>query len=449
MKENVIVLGMGLSGKAASHFLLSQGCKVLGVDKDYQKLCHHNDIKHLRDKGLTFVEAIPFSSLSNAHYVVISPGIRSDHPLLQAAQKANIPCIGEIELGCRFFANKAVGITGTNGKTTVTQMITHILNHNAKSAKSLGNIGEPLTQELLKKSHSKDIFVIELSSYQLETLYTPCLEAGAILNITPDHLDRYNSMESYAQAKCLISRAIKPTGALFIEENTWKLFGRYLKDCNVKLFGYNPSLDVYTDGVTVFLSGRPVFLLPENLSHKKSHDIENLLAAFALCSLYGISGQQFITHWNTFKKPPHRIEFFAQRRGVSFYDDSKGTNIDATLRAVESLKGDVYLIAGGVDKGFPYISWIEGFKKKVKHVFAIGQSAEKIKKDLHPYIPVTLCSSLEEATKEAMDMAQKGDNVLLSPGCASFDMFRDYAHRGEEFQRIVKTKLVEFEERLK
>lgn len=440
-KKNVIVLGLGLSGRAASHFLLRQGNCVYGIDKECAKLFNHSEIVPLRNMGLTFVEELPASLIGNFDLIIVSPGIRSDHPILVAAHKAKVPCIGEIELGCRHFTNTALGVTGTNGKTTVTKLITHVLNSCQKSAKSLGNVGDPLTKELIHNKFDDDIFVIELSSYQIETLHTPCLESGVILNITPDHLDRYHSFEDYAKAKCLLSRAIKPRGTIYIEEKTWKHYGHFLDNTSVKLFGYEPSSYIYTDLEHVFHAGKKVFSLPTQLSQRKSHDTENLLASYALCSEFGISGKDFITHWNTFKKPPHRIELFEEKGGVHFFDDSKGTNIDATLRAVEAMQGNVFLIAGGVDKCFPYTSWIQGFKGKVKHVFAIGQAAKKIKDELYPHIFVSLCSSLEEATIKAMKLAQKGDNVLLSPGCASFDMFRDYAHRGEEFQRIVRENL--------
>lgn len=440
--QNVIVLGMGLSGRAASAFLIAQGHSVYGIDKDQKKLEDHRDIILLKSQGLQLAEDVDLSKLSSFDLIIVSPGINPDHPILKAAEKIKIPTVGEMELGCRFFRNTALGITGTNGKTTVTQLTTHVLNHCHKKAKSLGNVGEPLTKELMENQGvNNDIFVLELSSYQLETLYTPCLRAGVILNITPDHLDRYSSLEEYAQAKCHITRALLPQAPLFVAEQTWHVFGHLIKNAPVYLYGYHPSSHLYTDLKDVYLHGEKVFSLPPSLQNAKNHDTENILASFALCHNCGIDGKQFISAWETFKKPPHRIELFATHSGISFFDDSKGTNIDATIRAVESMNGPVHLIAGGVDKCFPYTSWVVSFKGKVKHVFAIGQAADKIKKDLSPHIEVSLCSSLSDATSRAIENAQNGDNILLSPGCSSFDMFRDYAHRGEEFQRIVRERL--------
>src|SRR4029077_14479995 len=210
-----------------------------------------------------------------------------------------------------------------------------------------------------------------------------------------------------------------------------------LKGKKPRLYGYDKAAFISTDLSSVFSEGKKLFELPPALKNKKSHDLENLLAAFALCSDRGVLGETFLDAWLSFKKPPHRIEFVTEFQGVSYYDDSKGTNIDAVKRAVQSLEGPIILIAGGVDKCAPYTPWLEEFKNKVKLICAIGQAAAKIYEQLASHIPVMIFHSLDEAVHQATRFAQEGDNVLLSPGCSSFDMFKDYVHRGKEFQRIV------------
>ena len=295
----------------------------------------------------------------------------------------------------------------------------------------------PFTRELLSIS-SQDIIVLELSSYQIETLYQVCLDSAIVLNITPDHLDRYKTMESYAQAKCEIERCVKPEGHLYLEEKTWQEYGYFLKKKKPRLYGYEQTSFIYTDLLAVYRAGEKVFELPSSLKNKKSHDLENLLAAYALCADKGVTASAFLEAWRSFKKPAHRIEFVLEFQGVRYYDDSKGTNIDAVIRAVQSLEGSIILIAGGVDKGSAYTPWLQEFRNKVKSICAIGQAAAKIRDQLASHLPVTIFNSLDEAVQQATRLAQRGDIVLLSPGCSSFDMFKDYAHRGEEFQRIVR-----------
>ena len=348
--------------------------------------------------------------------------------------------MGEIELGCQVAKNPMLGITGTNGKTTVTLLVTHVLQHCAQAAKALGNVGIPFTRELLNIDVQSTL-VLELSSYQIETLYQPCLEAGLILNITPDHLDRYQNMEAYAKAKCEIERSLKPGKDLYMEESAWQQYGHLLKSQKPRLYGYHASNFISTDLFTVFRDGKKAFDLPSGLRNKKSHDLENLLAAYALCADRGITGEGFLDAWQSFKKPSHRIEFFIEHQGVRYYDDSKGTNIDAVMRAVQSLEGPLILIAGGVDKGAAYTPWIEVFRNKVKLICAIGQAAGKIHEQIASQIPVMVFNSLDEAVQQATQVVQKGESVLLSPGCSSFDMFKDYVHRGQEFQRIVRAQL--------
>lgn len=429
-------MGMGISGRSAAEFLQAYGAAVHGVDRDADLLINHLEIQSLKDKGLTVCIETEPQNIVQYDFIVLSPGVPSNHFLLSAAQKAGIPVMGEIELGCQAAKNPMIGITGSNGKTTVTLLVAHVLKHSGYDARALGNVGIPLTRELLNMDDQSPI-VLELSSYQLETLDQRCLDSGLILNITPNHLDRYQTMEAYAKAKCRIEHTIKSKSPLYMHENAWQEYGALLKEKKPRLYGYHKEAFIYSDLCNVFREGKKAFELPQELKNKKSHNLENLLAAYAVCADRGIASSAFLSAWKTFKKPPHRIEFVIEHQGVRYFDDSKGTNLEAVMRAVQSLEGQIILIAGGVDKGAPYTPWLQAFRNKVKLICAIGQAAAKIREQIEPQIPVAIFPSLEDAVRHAKQFAQKGDNVLLSPGCASFDMFKDYVHRGQEFQKIV------------
>jgi UDP-N-acetylmuramoylalanine--D-glutamate ligase len=495
--KKILVMGLGLSGQSAACFLLRRGAKVTGVDRNPQ-LKIDDKILELQNQGMTFVLESDVKNLYGYDLIIVSPGISPKHFLYHQALQSGIEVIGEIELACREIRQPCLAVTGTNGKTTVTLMTEHILQKAGIKAKSLGNVGLPLTSALDETVSDETVFVIELSSFQLETLSARFIDAGVILNITPDHLDRYPSMREYAAAKIGIRKNLKDNGILFIQEKCLKDFcelfnpkkvvlgNKLMKDFEFKSFpigsensqrvkaaasmgsdysskdcvnllpltaafkfngelnqkyGYSRDSYISTDLENIYYNQKKVFSLPEQYRGKRSHDLENIMAAFALCSSQSITSEEFLNGLASFQKPAHRIEFVGTIDGVSFFDDSKGTNIDAVIRAVEALQGQVVLIAGGVDKGFPYTSWVEAFKGKVKAICAIGQSKEKIKRDLENEIPVTLFSEFKQAVIHAACLAKKGDHVLLSPGCSSFDMFKDYAHRGQEFQRIIKENL--------
>lgn len=409
--KRVLIIGLGVSGRSAAVFLLARHAFVSAID------CNHSSIDGAQMiTGLRYIPSESEISMDDFDCIVVSPGIPPSNYYYRKAIAAGIEVIGEVELACREMTQKCIGVTGTNGKTTVTLMITHILNNAGIKAQALGNIGIPLSSEQPKC----DVCVIELSSFQLETLKHPFLDMAVLLNITPDHLDRYPSMKAYAETKTLIEKCLKPGGALFVEENCLAQYHSLFQGKPLS-YGYLSKSSLFTD-------------------QSPSHDLENILAAYAICHGCNVCDELFLEGLATFKKPPHRIEFIRSHLGVDYYDDSKGTNIDAVIRAVEAKtpkKGKILLIAGGVDKGFPYTSWRKNFNGKVKSIFAIGQSSVKIKEDLDGAIPVSLCDTLEKAVISAAAAAVAGDIVLLSPGCSSFDMFNDYIHRGQEFQRVV------------
>ena len=437
-RKSVLVVGMGISGIAAAEFLLAQGAFVCGIDQSAHLLETNSKVTFLKSKGAQILLENQVEDISKYDLIVISPGIPKTHFIYREALKRNSEMIGEMELACRFAKQPLIGITGTNGKTTVTSLVTHILNQSGFFAQALGNIGEPLSSQLLTYNKNS-IGVVELSSFQLETLQTPVFKCGVILNITPDHLDRYTDMTHYAQAKIHLKDCLKKDGRLYVEEKCYEEYRELFQDFTPLLYGYSPENFLYYDQQQFIIKNSLSCLLPNNYHQKKNHEIENMMAAFGVCQEFNVSVEQFIKGVLSFKKPPHRIEFVDEIHGISYFDDSKGTNIDAVMRAVESLPGKIILIAGGVDKGASYEPWIKAFQTKVKSICAIGEASQKIKNELGFYFPVHIHSTLEEAVSFATHEALSGENVLLSPGCASFDMFKNYAHRGEEFKKVVKS----------
>lgn len=435
--KRVLVIGLGISGRSAAEFLIYHGALVHAVDRNAEQLVTKSEIISLSKQGLSIEKDNLDCDLSRFDMAILSPGIPQTHPLVNLIKKRNIPLIGEIELGCQFVQNQMVGITGTNGKTTVTLLIAHVLNSCGYSTQALGNVEIPLTKQLLNIS-SSEFIALELSSYQLETLSQSCLDIGLLLNLSWDHLERYETMENYAKAKFAMARCIKSQGSFYVEEKAWLQYSHLCEEKNIRTYGYSPTSFIYTDLDFVFKNNKREFQLPITLRNKKSHDLENFLAAYAICSERGVMGVEFLKAWETFKKPPHRLENVLEYKGVKYVNDSKGTNIDAVIRAVQAIDGPIILIAGGVDKGAAYTPWLEEFKNRIQLICAIGQAAVKIKEQLNAYFPVEIFSSLENAVKRASQFSQNGYTVLLSPGCSSFDMFKNYAHRGEEFVRIVR-----------
>jgi len=366
--RKALVIGLGKSGKSAVTFLEKKGFSVTGVDD--------------KNPSSASIQVTEFD------LVVVSPGIPPSHPLYRAALASGVELIGEAELALRHVeGQKVVGITGTNGKTTVTLMIEHVLNACGIDAIAVGNVGRPITSEL----GGNRVLVVELSSFQLETIHAKVLDAAVILNISEDHMDRYDSMEEYARAKWRIADCLKP-GAVFCDRTN----------------------DTFSD-----------------------FEEENQKAAFSVCKVFGVSELQFKESLSTFQKPPHRLEFVRHLNGVHFYNDSKGTNIDSVISAVQKMEGPVILIAGGQSKGASFIPWKIAIRDKITHLLAIGEASSTMAEELAPDIKVETVETLPKAVARAVQLGQSGDSVLLSPGCASFDQFRNYAHRGDAFKTLV------------
>lgn len=444
--KKVLVIGLGISGKAAARFLLKRGAFVTAIDRNADLFYDEPTVKTLIEKGLQVFSEKTLSMPLQYDVAVVSPGIPHENVIYTAVRKSKIPLIGEIDLACRSMRQRAVAVTGTNGKTTTVSLITHALNFGGMPARALGNIGTPLT-DAVDEANPNEILVVELSSWQLETLTVPAFEAAAILNITPNHLDRHKTMLEYAKAKFRLAACIKKGGVLYLGSEIPRNFSEMLSDIHYETYGFETEDNYTSDGTSVYLSGEQLFRLPPPYLGKKNHDVENMMAAYALCRHVGLSDTLFVESLKTFKKPAHRVEFVSKIDGVSYYDDSKGTNLEAVIRAVQTMDGETILIAGGLHKGASYLSWAQSFKGKVRFIYAIGQAAPQITAELSQFLPVRPCASLEEAVRFAASSAKNGENVLLSPGCSSYDMFRDFNHRGDEFKRIVNALQSEVNEK--
>jgi len=397
---NVLVIGYGVSGKSAEALLKAEGHQIVVVDKKAEGV--ERDRADFPLKGIELV--------------VLSPGVPPSHPIVERARKSGIEVIGEIELGARRLKNRCFGVTGANGKTTTVLLAAHVLNACGKKARALGNVGEPFSRYALE-ADPEEIIIVELSSFQLETLEAKFLEAAIVLNVTPNHLDPYTSIEEYARAKARIGKCLKKEGELFVSGQVLSEFGEMFKgagnfevDCKLELG--------YTD-----------LMMPSKQSAQ---------AAFLLCKRCGVTDDEFLRALKSYKKPHHRIEYVAEINGVSYYNDSKSSNVHSVLHAVERVDGPVVLIAGGLHKGSSYKPWIDGFRGKVKKIIAYGQAAELMELELAGSFPLKKVGPFKEAVEEARKSALKKETVLLSPGCSSYDQFANFEERGEEFKRIVR-----------
>jgi UDP-N-acetylmuramoylalanine--D-glutamate ligase len=414
---NVLVIGFGKSGQSACALLKAQGHDVVTVDQD-PKLGLCQDIV-----------------IGDFDFVVVSPGVLPTDRWYVEAKRADLEILGEAELALREAKQPCVAITGTNGKTSVTLLIEHVLKSAGKKARALGNVGDPLAAYFLKPD-LEEIIVAEISSYQLETMTSQVFDAAIILNVTPDHLDRYGSMQEYALAKFRLQSCMKKEAPFYVNIELLREYKHLLRG-DYQTYGSDSGAFLWTDKCVVKELEKIAYFLPMAYREMGKHESENAVAAWAICRYFGVTSEQFLQALESFQKPAHRIEFVATIGGVSYYDDSKGTNIDATVHAIDSMAGPVILIAGGVDKGSSYAPW-KKFQGKVRKIIVMGQAAQKIHHELHASFSVEIVSDMEKAVAAAKKSAGPGDAVLLSPGCSSFDMFRDYAHRGEEFKRRVK-----------
>ena len=407
----VVVLGLGVSGKCAADYLRERGDEVLGVDRIQTAL-----------EGIRVVSDAEQPQLENVELLVKSPGIDGSHPWVRAALLRGIAVVGEIDLALAELdqrGKRILAVTGSNGKTTTTLLAAHLLKTSGTRALAAGNIGVPLLSQI---DGDDEIFVVELSSFQLERIVIrPIFEGGVILNITPNHLDRHSSFDAYMQAKLKIALCLKEHAPLYVTQQVLEVCGAQIKAPKIKKVE------------TIWPLG-----YRDNRYRLFPHNVENALAAFALT---GVSLANLQKGIETFVSPPHRLEFVREIAGVRYMNDSKATSVDAVIKALQALEAPIILIAGGVDKGGTFSDWLPFCRGKVKSVLALGEAAERIERELGREMSVQRVSSLQEGVRIAARQAYAGDTVLLSPGCSSYDQFRDYLQRGETFTHIVRELL--------
>lgn len=420
---NVVILGMGKSGKALKKVCEQTGRTAFCYD-DAGGFCTKEEILKLIDTNTSDL------------LVALSPGISPSHPIVVEAVTKKRRIGTEIDCAFMWFDKKLppfIGVTGTNGKTTVVEFTAFAAEEHGMKAETVGNIGVPLIERLfLDPKPLPDLFVIELSSFQLEYTSTCPLVSAVYLNFSPDHLEWHGTLESYHKSKWKIASLLKSEGHFLVHTSV-------PKSSEISSISFSTTLntDLGTDGQAVYFKGKRMGVLPLKLQGKLFHDTENFLASYGLLSQVGIPYSSVSAAWELFQKGPHRIQLVTTIDSISFWDDSKATNISSTEAAVKVIDGPIVLIAGGVHKGFSYSSWKDVFSGKVQTIIAIGQAKEALLQDLSPEYPVVFAHSFQEAFDKACQVVPKGGHVLLSPGCSSFDMFRDYKDRGNQFQALV------------
>ena len=445
--KKVLVVGLGKSGLAAALFLRRRGAQVT-VSDNRSADALGKDIPALLEEGIA-VEAGGHGLLTfrRQDLIVVSPGVPIDTPELVQVKTFGLPIIGEVELAARYLKGKTLAITGSNGKTTTTSLCGAMLEAGKLPVQVGGNIGIPVIA-LVDDSREDGWSVLEVSSFQLETTHQFRPEIAVILNITPDHLDRHGTFESYAAAKERIFANQTAEDALVLNADD-DVASRAAARAKSQVFWFSSKRIVRQgsfvhEGAIVFRASEqaaPVFILKvENIPLKGNHNIENVLAAVCAARLAGVAPDAIGAAVESFKAVEHRLEFVASIHGVDYYNDSKATNVDAAAKAIAAFPGGIHLILGGKDKNSDYRQLRSLLEERVKTVYTIGAAAEKIETHIYGAVPVVSAGTLDVAVAKAAEAAQPGEIVLLAPACSSFDQFENYEHRGQVFKELVLAK---------
>ncbi|MGE5647998.1 MAG: UDP-N-acetylmuramoyl-L-alanine--D-glutamate ligase [Acidobacteriota bacterium] len=427
--RSVVVAGMGRSGLAVVAFLAAKGARVRAVDA--------KPLAAPLPQGVEFALQSP-AAFEGADLIVISPGVPADLPELGTPRGRGVPVVGEVELAGEFLRGKTIGITGANGKTTTTALVGHILKQAGVPVQVGGNIGTPVTA-MIAASRPGQWNVIELSSFQLETIERFRAHIGVCLNVTPDHLDRHHTFENYANAK---ARLFETQGAgdfavLNADDETTASFGKRTRAETV-WFSFRAGCGRMTaDGRAVSFDGKP-FLAIADIPLRGRHNVENTMAAAAAAHLAGVPLEAIAAAVKTFPGVEHRIEFVRTLGGVDYYNDSKATNVDATMKAIDAFSGGLWIILGGKDKGSDYTVLREPLRQKARAALLVGAAAGKIKAQLGDAVRLIEAGTIARAVEAASKEAKAGDTVLLAPACASFDQFDGYEQRGRVFKELVR-----------
>ncbi len=449
--KKVVVYGLAKSGLAAIRLLRAHGARVTALDSRNEQALGET-ARELKAQDVGLVTAPPPAGLLESQdLVVVSPGVPLTLPELHAARTAGVPVWGEVELASRFLSHvPLLGITGTNGKSTTTALTGELFLRGGRRTFVGGNLGRPFAEAALSPG-DWEALVVELSSFQLEGIQTLRPRGAAILNLTPDHIDRYPSHAAYGEAKARIFLNQREGDFAVVNAEDAEVMG-LARSAKVPVYGFS-------------LTGRPVVPSPAlaglavaqpggfrfegvgepgesftltNRALRGAHNAQNAMAAALLARLAGVSHAGVQAGLDAYPGLPHRLESVRVLDGVEWVNDSKATNVDSVLVALRAFERDVLLIAGGKGKGAPYQPMVEAGRGKVKGVLTIGQDAETIAQAYTGEAPVHPCGTLETAVRKARELSRPGDTILLSPACASYDQFQNFEHRGDTFKRLVR-----------
>lgn len=426
-EKKITVFGLAKSGIAAAKKLALLGAKVKVSEVKPESAVDPKVVCELKALGVNVELGGHSKDALTAELIVVSPGIHLDIPILEQVKQKGIPIISEIELAYSLLSKPIIAVTGTNGKTTTTTLIGELLKAGGKKVVVAGNIGAPLVEV---DDSNLDYIVAEISSYQLETIDSFKPWISIILNIQPDHLERHGSMEEYINQKSRIFMNQVGDDYLVFNQDDSKVL-KMVKKAKAKLIGFSTK---HPEIITI---------APNEIKIPGRHNLENSLAAASAAYLCGVKKETVAKVLKTFPGVEHRIEFVALINGVEFYNDSKATNPDSTLVALETFKGKgLILILGGKDKGTDLSLLCQKVKENVKDVVLLGEATDRLKKALEKsgYNNIHLATSMEEVVDQSLSLANKGDIVLLSPACASFDMFANFEERGRVFKKLCVAK---------
>ena len=439
--KRVLVVGLARTGRVAALFAAGYGANVTATDEKPESALAETAAELRAAHVKLELGAHTPATFLEQDLIVLSPGVPSRLPALELARARGIPVWGEIELAWRFLRGKLVAISGSNGKTTTTALVAHILKTAGIPTLVGGNIGVPLLS-LVESSADSSVTVAELSSFQLETIESFRSEIGVLLNLTPDHLDRHASFEEYAAAKMRLFENQLERDATVLNADDPEVTRRMPARPHVFWFSRQKRVAegaFLRDGQILFRTdGSEMPLLRrEQIPLRGEHNVENVLAASVAAFLAGASPSAISGGVETFQGVEHRLEFVAEIGGVAFYNDSKATNVDAAQKAIEAFPGPLVVILGGKDKGSPYTPLAGLLRDRARAVVLIGAASKRIAADLGDAIRVEQAGTLERAVPMALEDARPGDTVLLAPACSSFDQFENYEQRGRVFKELV------------
>ncbi len=419
--KKVLIVGFGRSGQAAARYCAARGANVTVTDSSSDAQFAKLMPKFASLNLTTYFGSHPDECFLSSDLIVVSPGV-SELAILATARDKGIPVVGEMELAVREMTVPIVAITGTNGKSTTTALVGHLLKEGGLRVCVAGNIGTPLL-DVLDDAKASQVVVLEVSSYQLETAPSLRAHVAVLLNITPDHLDRYGSMDRYVAAKALIFLNQGPKDVCIYNRDD-VLVARI-------------ASAVKSHKVPFSIHNSPVPWRIEDTQLTGVHNFENIIGATLAARAMGVSDEKISAGLKTFTGLPHRLQFVRECRGVKYFDDSKGTNVGAVVKSLEGFTSPVHLIAGGIGKGGGYSDLRSLVREHVKTLVLMGEAAQEIQSELGELTETVMVDSMKHAVEAAAKRAKSGDVVLLSPACASFDMFKDYADRGNQFAKCV------------